>query len=140
MDSNLNNARGTTNKTSRRTRIKMGQEVTASPNNKGNKITLQFLTHLIKIYLDRSVVRWVRKCRNMRITARDTLFTPVFTDDQVVIAEAYSDALNYMVGKLQEEYELAGVNMNMAETKTTFSGVWSKGSHLTIQQYGTSPI
>lgn len=44
----------------------------------------------------------------------ESLFTLYFADDQIVIAED-EDELAYMVRKLKEEYELAGLTLNMSK-------------------------
>lgn len=42
---------------------------------------------------------------------KEALFTVFFADDQIVTAK--DEDLTYMVRKLQEEYEAAGLIMNM---------------------------
>lgn len=68
---------------------------------------------LFKIYLDQALKGWTRKCKSMGLqVGDDTLYSLYFADDQVVIAEDEED-LSYMVRKLHEEYERAGLKMNL---------------------------
>ena len=92
-----------------------------------NKLTLPFETKkgvkqssclsptLFKIYLDRSLVRWTKECKSMGLrVGDDNLFTLYFGDDQIVVAE-HDEDLEYMVRKLKEEYDAAGLTMNMVK-------------------------
>ncbi|XP_030752249.1 uncharacterized protein LOC115879488 [Sitophilus oryzae] len=51
----------------------------------------------------------------------DTLFTLFFADDQIVISEDEED-LSYMIRKLQEEYEAAGLQMNLSKCEYLIVG------------------
>lgn len=47
---------------------------------------------LFKIYLDRVLRTWERKCRNMGVPLNNiTLYSLCFTDDHIVLARDYDD-------------------------------------------------
>ena len=53
-----------------------------------------------------------------KTTTQDTIYTLLFTDDQVLIAREYED-MEFMVRKLLEEYEKWGLKINL-ETLSTW--------------------
>ncbi|RZF33050.1 hypothetical protein LSTR_LSTR007966 [Laodelphax striatellus] len=58
-----------------------------------------------------------KKCQGMGIPIRgEHLFTLCFADDQVVIAQDEED-LGYMMRRLKEEYERAGLEINLDKTE-----------------------
>lgn len=100
----------------------------------GNTLTEAFITTkglrqgcclsptLFKIYLDRALQGWTNKCKNMGLRVGDEiLYSLYFADDQVVVAEDEDD-LGYMIRKLQEEYEKAGLTMNMSKCEYLLVG------------------
>lgn len=104
-------------------RIKTGNEVsTPFLTTKGLRQGCCLSPSLFKIYLDRALVMWVEKCKNMGLrVGGDTLFTLFFTDDQIIMAEDEED-LGYMVRKLKEEYENAGLKINMSKCEYLIVG------------------
>lgn len=77
---------------------------------------------LFKIYLDKALTKWTSKIREMGLQIGDEkLFSLYFADDQMVIAEDQDD-LNYMIRKLQEEYEAAGLTINMEKSEYMIVG------------------
>lgn len=72
---------------------------------------------LFKIYIEDALNKWKRKCENMGIPLNNkTIYTLQFADDQVILAQDKDD-LEYMSRKIKEEYEKAGLNMNLNKTK-----------------------
>ena len=72
---------------------------------------------LFKIYINAALERWCRKCQHMGVhLGRESIFTLLFADDQVVIAEDEED-LEYMLRKLIEEYEEWGLEVNSEKTQ-----------------------
>ncbi|KAG8333849.1 hypothetical protein J6590_102119 [Homalodisca vitripennis] len=63
------------------------------------------------------------------LTGRDQIFTLLFADDQVVVAEDEED-LEYMLRKLTEEYEGWGLEVNM--DKTQYLVIGREGRDLNI--------
>jgi hypothetical protein len=59
---------------------------------------------LFKIYVEKALNTWKRKCSGMGyIVDTTTLYTLQFADNQVVMAQS-KEHLEYMCQKLQEEY------------------------------------
>ena len=78
---------------------------------------------LFKIFLDRVLVRWTRKCRNMGIRVGDSIIhTLFFADDQILLAEDRDD-LSYMARKLEETFEKSGLKINMKKSEYLAAGV-----------------
>ena len=72
---------------------------------------------LFKIYLDQALKSWSKKVRSMGLrVGQDKLFALYFVDDQVVIAEFQYD-LSYMVRKLNEAYQQAGLTINTEKSE-----------------------
>lgn len=72
---------------------------------------------LFKIYINQILKKWRRQCGSMGITVdNNTLFTLFYADDQIVVAED-ADDLGYMVRKLQEYYQIAGLKINMTKSE-----------------------
>jgi hypothetical protein len=72
---------------------------------------------LFKIYIEKALNIWKRKCFGMGYNADNTMmYTLQFADDQVVMAQSEED-LEYMCRKLQEEYSKWGLTMNIVKTK-----------------------
>lgn len=72
---------------------------------------------LFKIYMNVVLSNWSRKCSKMGIQLEDGhLYTLLFADDQVVLAEDEDDA-SYMVRKLIEEYDDWGLEINLQKTQ-----------------------
>ena len=65
---------------------------------------------LFKIFLERALNDWKRKCGGMGIPIDDeVLYTLLFADDQVLLATDRDD-ISYMLRKLKEEYNKWGPN------------------------------
>jgi hypothetical protein len=78
---------------------------------KGFKITkglrqgCSLLPALFKIYLERVLRNWKRRCQPMGIPVQNTrVYSLNFADDQVLIAQDHDD-MEFMARKLKEEYE-----------------------------------
>jgi len=68
---------------------------------------------LFKIYLERLLRNWKRKCQPMGIPVQNTYVHSVsFADDQVLLVQDHDD-MEYMVRKLKEEYEKWGLDINL---------------------------
>lgn len=98
--------------------VKIGRTVSEEfPITKGLRQGCSLAPLLFKIYLEEVLKSWKRKCHRMGITIGDeTLYTLLFADDQVIIAEDADDS-NYMLRKLQEEYEKWGLILNTKKTE-----------------------
>jgi hypothetical protein len=71
---------------------------------------------LFKIYIQKALEEWKRKCSGMGIPLENTtLYTLQFVDDQVVLAG--DKDLEYMTCKLKETYKKWGMDMNLNKTK-----------------------
>ena len=68
---------------------------------------------LFKIFLDRVLAGWTKKCRNVGDSTIHTLF---FADDQILLAEDRDD-LSYMARKLEEVFENSGLKLNMKKSE-----------------------
>jgi hypothetical protein len=56
-----------------------------------------------------------KKCARMGLEIQDTtIFSMLFADDQLLIAQDYED-LEYMTRKLIDEYELWGLKLNVTK-------------------------
>lgn len=97
--------------------IKMGNE--SSPQfeiTKGLKQGCCLSPTLFKIYLQGVLENWQKKCKCMGIELNGNwLYTLLFADDQVVVANDEDD-LAYMMRKLIEEYSKWGLNINTMKT------------------------
>ena len=83
---------------------------------------------LFKIYLNSVLKQWKKKCSPMGIWVKDThLYTILFADDQVVLAEDQQD-LTYMINKLTEEYDKWGLQINMQ--KTQYMSIGGRGEDI----------
>jgi len=72
---------------------------------------------LFKIYIEKALNIWKRKCFGMGYNVDNTtIYTLQFADDQVVMAQS-KENLEYMCRKLQEECSKWGRTMNIAKTK-----------------------
>jgi len=68
---------------------------------------------LFKIYLERLLRNWKRKCQPMGIPVQNTyVYSVSFADDQVLLVQDHDD-MEYMVRKLKEEYEKWGLDINL---------------------------
>ena len=64
---------------------------------------------LFKIYTQNALENWQKNCAKMGFEFQDmTIYSMLFADDQLLIAEDYED-LQYMTRKLIDEYELWGL-------------------------------
>ena len=72
---------------------------------------------LFKIYIEKTLNIWKRKCCGMGYNVDNTLIYMLqFADDQMVMAQSKED-LEYMCWKLKEEYAKWDLTMNIAKTK-----------------------
>ena len=72
---------------------------------------------LFKIYIQKPLEEWKRKCSRMGILLENTtLYTIQLADDQVVLAGDKED-LEYMTCKLKETYYKWSLDMNLNKTK-----------------------
>lgn len=68
--------------------------------------------NLFKIYIHKALEQWKRKCSKMgQEIGENTIYTLVFADDQLLIADDYED-MEYMIRKLKEEYNKWGLKIN----------------------------
>ena len=96
----------------------MGKDISAFfPVTKGLRQGCVLAPTLFKLYLEASLVSWRRKCSNMDIQiGNEILYTLLFADDQVLIAEDEDDA-SYMVRKLKEKNVKWGLEINFQKTE-----------------------
>lgn len=99
-------------------KMKMGESISNGiSTSKGLKQGCCLSPTLFKIYIEHSLRTWKRKCKGMGINIGDNnIYTLQFADDQVLIAQDKDD-LQYMTRKIKEEYEKAGLSMNLDKTK-----------------------
>jgi len=72
---------------------------------------------LFKVYLERVLRNWKRKCQPIGIPIQNThIYSLNFSDDQVLFAQDH-DYTEYMTRKLKEEYEKWGLIINLGKTK-----------------------
>ena len=84
---------------------------------KGIKTRLQFIATQFKIYLERVLRNWKRKCQPMGIPIQTTnVYSLSFADDQLLLVQDHGD-LKYMARKLKEEYEKWGLAINLEKAK-----------------------
>jgi hypothetical protein len=77
---------------------------------------------LFKIYIQNALENWQKKCARMGLEIQDTaIFSVLFADDQLLIAQDYED-LEYMARKLIDECELWGLKLNVKKTKCMAKG------------------
>ena len=63
---------------------------------------------LFKTYIQNALENWQKKCTTMGLEIQDTtIYSMLFADDQLLIAQ-HNEDLEYMTGKLIDEYELWG--------------------------------
>jgi hypothetical protein len=72
---------------------------------------------LFKIYIQNALEKWQKKYAKMGLEIQNTtIYSVLFADDQLLIAEDYED-LEYMTRKLIDEYELWSLKLNVKKTK-----------------------
>lgn len=106
------------------TKIKVGNKISEGfDTTKGLKQGCCLSPTLFKIYLERALKVWKRKCNGMGIPLNDdtTLYTLCFADDQVIVAQDQED-LTYMTRKLIEEYKNWGLEVNIEKTESMCIG------------------
>ncbi len=92
---------------------------------------------LFKIYLQKSLETWKKKVDRMGVPiGNKSLYTLLFADDQVIIAQDAED-VEYMFRKLLEEYQKWGLKINME--KTLYMGCGVNNRDL-ILQFGKGKI
>jgi len=94
-------------------KIKIGNLIT-----KGFKVTkglgqgCSLSPTIFKIYLDRVLRKWKRRCQPMGIPIQNPhVYSLNFADDQVLITQDHDD-MEFTARKLKEEYEKWGLTMN----------------------------
>jgi len=81
---------------------------------------------LFKIYIQNVLEHWQKKCARMGLEIEDTtIYSMLFSDDQLLIAQDYED-LEYMTRKLIDEYELWGLKLNAMKTNCMAIGDTSR--------------
>ena len=76
---------------------------------------------VFKVYLERVLRNWKRKCQPMGIPIQNTyVYSLSFADDQVVLAQDHDD-MEYMTRKLKEEYKEWGLTINLEKTKYIYA-------------------
>lgn len=89
---------------------------------------------LFKIYIQEALQKWRQKCSGMGIkVGNEYLSTLFFADDQIIIANCEED-IDYMLRKLKEEYDLAGMKMNVAKTEYLRIGEEDEDPDLQLRQ------
>ena len=77
---------------------------------------------LFKIFLERALNDWKKKCGGMRIPIDDeVLYTLLFADNQLLLATDRDD-ISYMLRKLKEEYNKWGLTINTLKTEYITAG------------------
>lgn len=72
---------------------------------------------LFKIYIDKAIKEWKKKCKVLGVKMEDeSLYSLLFADDQIIVAEDEDD-VNYMFRKLVEELEKWGLEINIEKTQ-----------------------
>ena len=85
---------------------------------------------LFKIYIQKGLENWQKKCAKMGMEIQDTtVYSVLFADDQFIIAQDYED-LEYVTRKLIDEYELLGLKLNVKKTKYMAIGDTSRDIQL----------
>lgn len=85
---------------------------------------------LFKVYINRVLRDWRRKCMTMGVLIEEQhIYSLEFADDQVILAED-GDDVNYMFRKLKEEYTKWGLEINMG--KTEYMVIGGQGEDLII--------
>lgn len=115
-----------------RTIVKVGSLIsTPFTPTKGVKQGCCLSPTLFKIYLHAALKKWVRKCSPMGVWVDDRpIFTILFADDQIVIAEDQQD-MTYMLNKLVEEYNEWGLEVNT--DKTQYMVIGGEGQDLDLE-------
>jgi len=86
---------------------------------------------LFKIYIQNALEHWQKKYARMGLEIQDTtIYSMLFADDQLLIAQDYED-LEYMARKLIDEYELWGLKLNA--TKTKYMGIGDTSRDLKLE-------
>lgn len=103
--------------------VKIGNQTSAPFHpTKGVKQGCCISPTLFKIYLSAALEKWSRKCSSMGIWLNDSpVYTILFADDQVVMAEDQQD-MTYMLNKLIEEYTKWGLEVNTEKTQSMVIG------------------
>ena len=77
---------------------------------------------LFRIFIQKALEEWKRKCSGMGIPLENTtLYTFQSADDQIVLAGDKED-LEYTTRKLKETYDKWGLDMNLNKTKYLCTG------------------
>lgn len=98
---------------------------------KGLKQGCSMSPTLFKIYVQEAISEWCKKCSGMGIEMGQTnLYTMLFADDQIILANDEDD-ITYMMRKLLEELTEWGLQVNM--NKTEYLCVGTSGTDLDIQ-------
>lgn len=99
--------------------IKVGKEITKEPFRitKGLRQGCCLSPTLFKIYIQKALKLWCRKCAGMGIEiGNQCIYTLLFADDQVLIAGDEED-ISFMTRKLFEEYKKWGLKINFEKSE-----------------------
>jgi len=112
-------------------KIKIGKQLSSGFRiTKGLRQGCSLSSTLFKIYIQNALENWQKKCAKMGLEIQDmTIYTMLFADDQLLIAQDYED-LEYMTKKLIDEYELWGLKLNVKKTKYMTIGDTSRDLQL----------
>jgi len=104
-------------------KIKIGKQLSSAFYlTKGLRKGCSLSPTLFKIYIQNALENWQKKCAKMGLEIQDTtIYTMLFADDQLLIAQDYED-LEYMTKELIEEYELWGLKLNVKK-KTKYMAI-----------------
>jgi len=68
---------------------------------------------LFKIYIQKALENWQKKCAKMGLEIQDTtIYSVLFADDQLLITRECED-LEYMTRKLKDGYDLWGLKLDV---------------------------
>lgn len=99
--------------------VKMGKYLSKGfQTNKGLRQGCCISPTLYKIYTEKAIEEWKKKCKPMGIPLDDnsTIYTLQFADDQLILAQEFED-IEYLTRKLIQEYSLWGLKINMDKSR-----------------------
>ena len=100
-------------------KIKIGKQLSSGfHTTKGLRQGCSLSPTLFKTFIQNALENLQKKCAKMGSEIQDTtIYTMLFADDQLLIAQDYED-LEYMTKKLIDEYELWGLKLNLKKINT----------------------
>jgi hypothetical protein len=116
-------------------KIKIGNQISSGFYfTKGLRQECSLLPTLFKIYIQNSLEYWQKNCAKMGLEIQDkTLYSMLFADDQLQIAQDYED-IEYVTRKLIEEYELWGLKLNV-KNKTKYLAIGDTSRYLQLEDW-----